>query len=142
MAALTAERQTEQYGESPAPETVYLPVAASTKVFAGALVCIDTNGRATEGETATTLISVGRAELTVDNSTGSAGAKSVTVRKGAFWYANSTSTDAISAPDRYSTCYVVDDQTVAKTTGGTTRSAAGKVLDIDSTKGVLVLFGW
>ena len=38
-----------------------------------------------------------------------------------------------------SDCYIVDDQTVAKTNGGATRCVAGKVWDVDA-EGVWVEF--
>ena len=54
-------------------------------------------------------------------------------------FGNSTSTDAITLADVGSDCYIVDDQTVAKTNGSGTRSRAGRVFDVDS-EGVWVDF--
>ena len=42
------------------------------------------------------------------------------------------SADAITLADVGSDCYIVDDQTVAKTNGTNTRSVAGKVFDVDA----------
>ena len=109
-----------------------LPVAAAKKIFAGALVARDVDGNATPGATATTLLGVGRAEEQIDNSSGSAGDKSVKVRKGVFLFANSSAGDLITSADIGNECYIVDDQTVAKTDGGSTRSVAGRVFDVDS----------
>lgn len=116
-----------------------LPVAAAKKIFAGALVARDVDGNATPGATATTLLGVGRAEEYVDNSSGAAGDKSVKIRKGVFQFANSSGGDQITAADIGKDCYIVDDQTVAKTDGGITRSIAGRIFDVDS-NGVWVEF--
>ncbi|KZX92309.1 hypothetical protein A3718_12120 [Erythrobacter sp. HI0019] len=108
------------------------PVAAATKIFAGALVCLDAAGNATPGAVATTLTAVGRAEAQADNTGGSAGDVAVDVRKGTFRYANSAAADEISREDIGSTAYVVDDETVALTNGTSTRSAAGTIYDVDA----------
>ena len=107
-------------------------VAASTKIYAGALVALDSSGNATKGATATGLRGIGRAEEQVDNSGGSAGDKTIRVRSGTFRFANSSAGDALARGDIGATCYIVDDQTVAKTNGTNTRSAAGKVVGVES----------
>lgn len=135
MAALTADRNTPRRDG----EQENLPVAAAKKIFAGSLVARDSSGNATPGATATTLLGVGRAEEYVDNSAGAAGDKSVNIRKGVYRFANSASGDLIARADIGNDCYIVDDQTVAKTNGGSTRSVAGKVFDVD-TDGVWVKF--
>lgn len=108
------------------------PVAASVVLFAGALVAINASGYAVPGSTATTLKGVGVATGRVDNSAGTAGALSVEV-SGACWpFKNSASTDAITRADIGKTVYIVDDQTVALTSGSSTRSlAGGQVWDVD-----------
>lgn len=134
-AALASDRNTPMRDG----EVVSLPVAASKKIYAGALVARDANGYATPGATATTLLGAGRAEVQVDNSSGSDGDISVDVRKGVFRFANSTGGDEVGRADIGNDCYIVDDQTVAKTDGTGTRSVAGKVFDVDS-DGVWVRF--
>jgi hypothetical protein len=114
-------------------------VAANVKIFQGALVCLSATGYATPGATATTLIADGVAQATVDNSTGAAGALQVSVKKGTYRFNNSSAGDLITRTEIGKDCYVVDDQTVAKTDGGTTRSKAGRVVDVDSV-GVWVKF--
>lgn len=126
--ALTAERDTIQRPGS----RLNLPVAAAKKIYAGALVARDGSGNATPGAAATTILGVGRAKETVDNSAGSAGDLNVEIDKGIFRFANSTSTDLITRADIGNDCYIVDDQTVAKTNGSSSRSVAGKVFDVDS----------
>lgn len=107
------------------------PVAAGAKIWAGALVVLS-GGNAAPGSAALNLIAVGRAEEMVDNAGGAAGAKRIEVSPGIFRWANSNAADAIALADIGSTCFVVDDQTVAKTNGGGTRSAAGTVFDVDA----------
>ena len=128
MAALTADRNTplresKDFGH---------PVAASTKIYAGGLVCINSSGYATKGATSTTLKCVGVAQELADNSAGSNGDIRVKTRRGCFKFGNSSSTDAITLADVNADCYIVDDQTVAKTNGSSTRSVAGKVRDVES----------
>lgn len=135
MAALTADRNTAMREG----QIVSLPVAASEKIYAGALVARDANGYATPGATATGLLGVGRAEAQADNSSGSAGDVSVDVRKGVFKFDNSAGGDEITAADIGSDCYIVDDATVAKTDGTGSRSKAGRVFDVES-DGVWVKF--
>lgn len=106
------------------------PVAAGKKIHAGALVVLNASGDAEPGSTATTLTAAGMAEEAVDNSDGGAGAVSVPVRRGVFKYRNHS--DAVTRAEVGKTCYIVDDETVAKTDGTGTRSAAGKVIDLDS----------
>lgn len=115
------------------------PVAAGAKIYAGSLYCLNAAGYAVPGSTSATLKARGRAEETVDNTGGAAGAKSVPGLRGCFQYANSTTTDEITRADIGLQCYVVDDQTVAKTSATNTRSAAGVVRDLDSA-GVWVEF--
>jgi hypothetical protein len=125
--ALTKERDTpERSGDF-----VVHPMAAAKKIYAGALVVLNA-GYAEPGSTATGLVSAGRAEETVDNTAGGNGDRSVKVRRGIFRYANSSAGDAIARTEIGKTCYVVDDQTVAKTDGTGTRSAAGKVIDVET----------
>lgn len=126
--ALSADRHTP-YRDG---ELIAYPVAASTKIYAGAIVVVKNAGYAAGGSVATTLTCVGRAEEQVDNSSGSAGDKSVLVRSGrAFRWKNSSGTDAIAAAKIGKDCYIVDDQTVAKTNGSNARSKAGRVVGVD-----------
>lgn len=111
---------------------VAVPVAAGALIYAGALVAANATGFATPGATAATLTYLGRADERVDNTAGADGAKSVMVRrKKAFKWANSGA-DAVTQASMGKPCYIVDDQTVAKTDGGGTRSAAGKVIGLDA----------
>lgn len=127
MAALTADRDTKERNGS----KLSLPVAASVTCYAGGLAARDSNGRATPGATATTLRGVGRfAEKVTNGST--AGAVNVEIEKGIFRFGNSSSSDAITTANIGADCYIVDDQTVALTSGSSTRSVAGKIFDVDA----------
>ena len=137
MAALVTERATpEGVGE-----LLYLPMAAASKILAGAIACRDAAGNIVKGAASTTLRALGRSEETVDNLAGIAGDKSVHILAGSFWYANSTAGDLIANADIGNACFIADDQTVAKTNGGATRSQAGRVMEVSATLGVRVMFG-
>ena len=135
MTAATEARDTPRTNA----EFYYIPVAATTTCYQGTIACIDATGYATPGATSTTLKAVGRFEETLINA-GSAGAVSINVRAGVYRWENSASTDTITIADVGNDCYIVDNQTVAKTSGTSTRSIAGKVVKVDE-KGVWVLTG-
>lgn len=128
MTALTADRATPVRNG----ELLELPAAAAKKFFAGALVALDAAGRATPGALAATLKGLGRVEAYADNSGGAAGDIAVKIRMGCFRWANSGSGDLITTADIGADCFIVDDQTVAKTSATNTRSVAGKVVDVDA----------
>lgn len=107
------------------------PIAANAKVFMGALVVFNATGQIAPGSTALNLIAAGRAEETVDNTGGAAGAKNVTFRRGVFQFKN-LGGDPVVQADLGKDCFIHDDETVAKTNGGNTRSVAGKVRGVDS----------
>jgi len=133
--ALSADRQTDEKEGT----LFYFPVTSGVIIYAGALVVLDSSGNAKPGVTATGLIAVGKSEETVDDSAGT-GLKSVNVRKGVFRFANSADADLITKAEIGDMCYIVDDQTVAKTSAINTRSIAGPIEDVDA-DGVWVRFG-
>ena len=134
MAALTAERDTARRDGA----SRSFGVAASTKVYAGALVTL-ANGYAEPGKAASSKIAVGRAEKTVDNGSGSAGDLNIEVTTGIFRWNNDTTTGRdVRERDVGSECYVVDDQTVGRYSTG--RSKAGEVFAVDD-YGVWVRMG-
>lgn len=55
-----------------------------------------------------------------------------------FRYKNAAA-DPLTRADINNDCYIVDDESVGRTSGGSTRSVAGKVVDLDAT-GVWVRF--
>lgn len=115
------------------------PVAAAAVLYAGTIAVLSA-GNLTKGVTGVGLVCVGATRERIDNSTGIAGA----IRGNAFRgvhgpFANSAAGDLIALTDVGTDCYIVDDSTVAKTSGGATRSIAGKVFDV-SADGVWVHF--
>lgn len=146
MAALTQSRNTPVRANTPVKS---LPVAAATLLYQGGIGCVLPTGYATKGATASAaahLKVLGRINGgsvnggDVDNSTGLAGDKSVDIEAGIFKWANSSAGDAITIADRLQPCYLVDDQTVAKTDGAGTRVPAGIVMDVEA-DGVWVAMG-
>jgi hypothetical protein len=135
MAALTLARNTpERSGD-----VLGYPVKASVKPIQGGIAVLS-GGYAAPGTAATGLIAIGRFDETVDNSAGSNGDASVRVKRGTFKFGNSAAGDAIAQADVGADCYIVDDQTVAKTSGTNTRSVAGKIIAVDA-DGVWVKVG-
>ncbi|TCU35446.1 hypothetical protein [Rhizobium azibense] len=113
------------------------PMKGATTILQGALVVTE-NSLAVPGKSAVGLTVLGIAEETVVNS-GTDGAKRVNARRGTFKFFN-LAADAIVAGDVGKDCYLVDDQTVAKTNGTNTRSMAGKIINVES-DGVFVKVG-
>ncbi len=141
MTALSDNRATDKYDPNVAPEFFVVNMAASTKIYKGALVGVDANGRAVAGTSVASSRVLGRAEEYVDNSTGAADAKTIKVRQGTYFFANSSSTDAITAADIGRECYAVDDQTVAGTPSNGAYARAGIVVGLESGRGVAVWLG-
>ncbi|NNG05316.1 MAG: hypothetical protein HKM95_14625 [Inquilinus sp.] len=127
MAPLSTDRNTPVRKD----QLYSYPVDAGAKIYAGALVVLDA-GNAAAGSTALNLVTGGRAEGQVDNTGGAAGDLDVQVRRGTFRFANSAAADQVVLADVGADCFIVDDQTVAKTNGANTRSVAGRVVDVDA----------
>lgn len=135
MTALVEERNTKQR----AGDIGEFPVKASVKCLQGGLAVLN-GGYAAPATAALGLVAIGRFEDTFDNLAGSAGAIKARVGRGTFLFKNSTLTDLIVQADVGVDCFLVDDQTVAKTNGTATRSRAGKVVAVEPA-GVWVLLG-
>lgn len=133
MTATTADRNTPERDS----KQFQFPLAASTKLLAGTIACLNSSGYLVAGTASTTLKTVGAMEQIADNSAGAAGDIKGKVRRGCFRFGNSSAGDLIALADIGASCYVVDNQTVAKTNGGSTRSVAGTIRDVD-TDGVWV----
>lgn len=108
------------------------PVAAAAKIFAGSIVALNAAGDAVPASAIAAQRTRGVAQETVDNTGGAAGAKSVPTRRGAYRFKNSTAADLIVRADIGNSCYVVDDETVAKTSNASARPIAGVIRDVDS----------
>lgn len=137
MTALSADRIAPQRATG---DWFSDPVKASSAIYGGALVVLDASGWAVKASTATGLTVRGVAVKAADNSAGANGDVNVETERGVFRFANSASTDAITRAEIGDVCYIVDDQTVAKTDGSSARSAAGTIVDVDA-QGVWVRVG-
>lgn len=116
------------------------PMLAGTVIYAGSIACLNAAGWAVPGAVATTLIAAGRAEARADNSSGANGGTRVKVRPGVFRFDNSAAADEITQAEIGDACFIVDDQTVAKTDGAASRSKAGTIVQVDAL-GVWVRIG-
>lgn len=136
MAALTAPRDTRRKG--PSTDSAFNhPVAANAVIYKGALVALNATGYLVPATTATDITVIGRADPvggidTVDNTGGADGDLECEVRSHArFAYVNDPG-DPITQAGVGKLCYATDDQTVAGTSGGATKSPAGYVAEIDA----------
>lgn len=125
--ALTADRNTNMKDG----ELVSVPVKTNVKIYAGALV-VASAGYAAPGSAALGLVYLGRAEEYVDNTGGADGAKSLLVRRGKAFKFGNKADDLVTEAERGALCFIVDDETVAKTDAGCTRSPAGIVVGVDA----------
>ncbi len=139
MAALTADRFTDRKGGQ-RENLRSFPVAAATQIYKGSLVMLNASGDLVPGATATGQTAVGVALQNVDNTGGAAGAERCEVSTAPAGFDTATGGgDDIDGGDIGAVCYIVDDQTVGLTDGGTTRSEAGTVFDIGDSGEVFVL---
>ena len=133
MAPLTSDRNTPRLEGDERVGTL----GASQAIFAGAILMRNASGDLIEGATALSCFGAGVA--LERKSSVAAGAETIRYRPGVFRFANSASADLIAKADIGTVCYIVDDQTVAKTSGTNTRSPAGTVDSVDA-DGVWVCF--
>ena len=132
MTALTNDRNTFRKDGDRRQD----PVKAATKLYAGGIVCLDATGYAVPGATSTTLTARGVAYEQADNGAGLDGDITVESQVGTYCFVND-GTDTVDRTHIGGTAYIVDDQTVAATDGTGTRSALGKIIDVDA-RGVWV----
>jgi len=123
MAALTEDRKTE-YQEG---ELLSLPVAASAAIYAGAMVCINTDGYACPAADTAGYRFVGVSTEAADNSSGADGDLNVEVRtKGVFKFATLSSAQAKVGQ----VMYVSNDQTFRHQSAN--RVTCGRLVQYDS----------
>lgn len=128
MAALTQDRITDKRF----PGVMAYPVAATTKIYAGAIVCVNSTGVAVPAADTAGNKVVGIATRTVDNSAGAAGAMWVEVNCPTIARLNATSiTQAMVG----TVMHVVDDNTVDDAVGTNTIKAGVLVEFISTTEG-------
>jgi len=127
MAALTSDRNT-QYSLG---DLLSIPVAGSTCIYAGALVCTNASGYAVPAADTAGLVFEGVATARADNSTGSDGDVNVVVRRRGRYlldYDGSLTQEAVSAK-----VYAVDDHTVDAANGVSNNVLVGVVDSIEGT---------
>lgn len=123
--ALSADRNTP---ERDAKEGALAP-ASGQVIYRGALIAVNASGEIVKGAVATTLKAIGRAENSTEDPDYDG---KIRWKRGCFRWKNSASGDLIALSDIGATAYIVDDETVAKTNGTNTRSAAGTIRDVDA----------
>lgn len=106
------------------------PVKGGVKLYVGAIVVLGADGFAKPGVTGLNLVTIGRAERQVDNTAGADGDVRVRVARGVYRF-DEAAGDPLDRSHIGKTCYLVDDHTVAATNGANTRSAAGRVMDVE-----------
>jgi hypothetical protein len=129
MAALTKDRNTRTRGEK--ARKVVVPLAAATKIFCGAGVCINAAGFAVPASDTAALITWGRAEAQVDNTLGAAGDLYLEVCKAVCaWNASGLTQANIGDQVVW-----VDDNTVGLAAATTNDIVAGVLEEIDPVSG-------
>jgi hypothetical protein len=128
-AALTADRNTQLKLES---SVLAYPVKASTTVYKGSLVCVNTSGYALPCADTASYLTVGIAEEKADNAAGAAADINVSVRAGVVALLNATSITQAMVGSRM---YVVDDNTVDDSAGSNGISAGILQRYVSSTSG-------
>lgn len=126
MVALTENKAVRERVEGDLEDVL----GANQAIFTGALLMRNASGHLIEGATATGSFGAGVAVKPGTSAT--AGVTRQRYREGTFLFANSSAGDLIVQADVGTVCYIVDDQTVAKTNGSSTRSPAGAVRAVDS----------
>lgn len=136
MVAATRERNTvKRVGDNGS-----IGAGAGQKILQGTIVCRNATGFGAKGITSTTLVSLGVAQATIDNTSGADAALNIPYASGLFKFANQAG-DLVTAAMVGTDCFIVDDQTVAATNGTATRSIAGKTESVDADGGVWVWLG-
>lgn len=103
----------------------------------GAAVLDKTSGKVVPGALGTTFQYLGLFAETVDATAGDALINVNLIDEIALiWFANGTSSDAVAATNVGSDCYFLDDNTVSILATG--KSVAGRVMAVDTVKGVAV----
>lgn len=141
MTALARGRMTEKLGASAICDAYEPKIGTGVKVYAGAIIVINSAGYAVPATSAAThKCCLGVADKEYDLST-SNGQFRIKVKPGIYKVVNGSG-DPVAIADIGSTVYLLDDQTIGKTNpGGNTLSAAGKMVDLDADGGVWVQMG-
>lgn len=136
MAATTTNRDTRTTGA----KIRLVPIAANEVLPAGVIAQVNTSGHGVNATATAANRTIGVNQYRVDNTGGVAGAKKAQIERGVFGpFANSAGADQVTLADLGAPCYVVDNQTVAKTSNTNARPVAGEVFNVDA-EGVWVEF--
>ncbi len=143
---LTSMRNTPQRLDPNFNNIVTEKMAAATTLFVGSLVCLNAAGYLVRGSTSATLKAVGVLgnqpfEIPGPSITnaGANGDKTAEVRVGVFLFDNDPN-DPVGQDDWQNDCYITDDETVCGTSAGSTKSKAGRVIEVTE-QGVWVAVG-
>ncbi|GAB7214742.1 MULTISPECIES: hypothetical protein [Dickeya] len=115
-----------------------VPVAAATEIFGGHIIAANAGGYAVPATATAAQITLGVSDCWVDNRTGANGSVDALLRRGRAWQFANHGADAVTQADVGKDCYVVDSQTIARTSNNDARPVAGKVQAVGS-DGVWVL---
>ena len=114
-----------------------LPMGTGAILYLGALVCENATGFLVRGAVSTTLKAVGilapqpgQVPSNQITNSGADGAKSAEIYYQPVAKLNNDANDPVTAADKETACYILDDNTVSRTSGGT-KSPAGKVVQVD-----------
>lgn len=141
MAALTGPRNTRERGDFYHSEEQFAKTALV--FYHGQMVGVDATGYLVPALTSTAVKRPGRVNLSperkIDTTGIASGGKKLKIEFGEFAWNNSAAGDLIAQADVGNDCYIVDDNTVAKTDGSASRSKAGKIMEVEAGGQVWVL---
>lgn len=142
MTALAADRHNQSTIET--KSRAFDTIAASVAIWHGAMISMDSSGhcRPARADTTDKVLGVSMRQIASQAAAGAPadGGKVLVESDSIHRLGNSAAADAITNAHVGRDCYVVDDQTVALTSGAGTRPRAGRIHKVDST-GVYVDFG-
>lgn len=130
MTAAAADRILSRFGDG-AVENLELPMGASTTIYRGTMIALDQSGYAFPATGSLVRRAVGVSTEGKANA-GAAGAKTIRVERGCFGFVSTSGDDAITIADIGSVCYVLDDQTVSRSSQNGTLPYAGRVARIEN----------
>lgn len=133
MAALTSERNTREVYCNALNLHRVKEIADSTSIYTGAIVAVNSSGKAVPASDAAGTVVLGRAEAFTANN-------KVITKSGVFIYDNGAGDEALSAAQINKLVYVLDDHTVGKV-GGTNKIPCGILRDVVSATEVIVEIG-
>lgn len=128
MTATTQDRNTSHRDT----QLLGVSVAANTVIPAGVIVAANATGFAVNGLTSITITVLGISDTAVDNTGGVDGAQTILVRRGKAFKLANLAADPVTQASLGKPCYIADNQTIAATSGGNTRSVAGTVDGVEA----------